>query len=98
MALVFCASTPKAYTNPWTVTLKQVIVVDTELVDEICLENEKSSQRLIGSKARRSLPVSCSLSTHESFITPCRAYFSRRKAALCIDTIRPSLYGAATLH
>ena len=32
---------PKAYTRPWTVTLKQRIVVDTELVDEICLENEK---------------------------------------------------------
>ena len=32
----------KAYTRPWTVTLKQNIVVDTELVDEICLENEKS--------------------------------------------------------
>ena len=37
---------PKAYTKPWTVTLKQNIVVDTELVDEICLENEKS--QLIG--------------------------------------------------
>ena len=36
----------KAYTKPWTVTLKQAIVLDTELVDEICLENEKSSQRL----------------------------------------------------
>jgi hypothetical protein len=39
---------PKAYTKPWTVTLKQVIVVDTELVDEICLENEKSVQRMTG--------------------------------------------------
>ena len=38
----------KAYTKPWTVTLKQAIVLDTELVDEICLENEKSSQRLTG--------------------------------------------------
>ena len=37
---------PKAYTKPWTVTLKQQIAVDTELVDEICLENEKSSQRM----------------------------------------------------
>ena len=36
----------KAYTKPWTVLLKQVIVLDTELVDEICLENEKSSRRL----------------------------------------------------
>ena len=39
---------PKAYTKPWTVTLKQGIVADTELVDEICLENEKSSQRMVG--------------------------------------------------
>ena len=36
---------PKAYTKPWSVTFNQKIVVDTELVDEICLENEKSSQR-----------------------------------------------------
>jgi hypothetical protein len=36
----------KAYTKPWTVTLKQRIVVDTELVDEICLENEKDAERL----------------------------------------------------
>jgi hypothetical protein len=32
---------PKAYTKPWTVTLRQRIVVDAELIDEICLENEK---------------------------------------------------------
>jgi len=37
---------PKAYTKPWTVTLKQRIVVDTELVDEICLENEQSLQHM----------------------------------------------------
>ena len=36
----------KAYTKPWTVTLKQQIAVDTELMDEICLENEKSVQRM----------------------------------------------------
>jgi hypothetical protein len=36
---------PKAYTKPWEITLKQKIVVDTELVDEFCVENEKSSQR-----------------------------------------------------
>ena len=32
---------PKAYTKPWSVALKQRIVVDTGLIDEICLENEK---------------------------------------------------------
>ncbi len=37
---------PKAYTKPWTVTLHQRIALNTELVDEICLENEKSLQRM----------------------------------------------------
>jgi hypothetical protein len=37
---------PKAYTKPWTVTLHQRIALNTELVDEICLENEQSAQRL----------------------------------------------------
>ena len=37
---------PKAYTKPWTVTLKQRLAIDTELVDEICLENEQSSRRM----------------------------------------------------
>jgi hypothetical protein len=39
---------PKAYTQPWTVTLKQVIKLDMELADEICLENEKSVQHMTG--------------------------------------------------
>ena len=37
---------PKAYTKPWSVTLKQRIVVDTDLIDEICLENEKFIEHL----------------------------------------------------
>jgi hypothetical protein len=37
---------PKAYTKPWTVTLKQRIVVDTELIDEICLESEQSLKHM----------------------------------------------------
>ena len=37
---------PKAYTKPWAVTLKERIVVDTELIDEICLENEQSFKHL----------------------------------------------------
>jgi hypothetical protein len=36
----------KAYTRPWTVTLRQRLAVNTELVDEICLENEQSAQRM----------------------------------------------------
>ncbi len=37
---------PKAYTKPWTVTLKQRIVVDTDLIDELCLENEQSLKHM----------------------------------------------------
>jgi hypothetical protein len=37
---------PKAYTKPWTVQLKQRIVVDTELIDELCVENEQSLKHL----------------------------------------------------
>jgi hypothetical protein len=37
---------PKAYTEPWTVTLRQRIVVDAELIDEICLENEQFVDRM----------------------------------------------------
>jgi hypothetical protein len=33
---------PKAYTRPWTVKSKQELMLDTELIDEVCLENEKS--------------------------------------------------------
>lgn len=31
----------KAYTAPWTIKLNQPLVADTELLDYICLENEK---------------------------------------------------------
>ena len=37
---------PKAYTKPWMVKLRQRIVVDTELVDEMCLENEQSLKHM----------------------------------------------------
>jgi len=37
---------PKAYTKPWTVALRQRIVVGTELIDEICLENEQSLKHM----------------------------------------------------
>ena len=41
---------PKAYTKPWTVHLKQSIVVDTEMLDEVCLENERSRSHLPGAR------------------------------------------------
>ena len=35
---------PKAYTKPWTVMLRQRILADTELIEFVCAENEKSTQ------------------------------------------------------
>ncbi len=37
---------PEAYTQPWTVTLRERIVVDAELIDEVCLENEQFVERM----------------------------------------------------
>jgi len=37
---------PKAYTKPWTVTLRQQFASDTELIDEICAEGERFVQKL----------------------------------------------------
>jgi len=35
---------PKAYTRPWTVTVNQQIMLDTELIEFVCLENEQSTK------------------------------------------------------
>jgi hypothetical protein len=39
---------PKAYTKPWTIQLSQSIVLNSELMDYICLENEKDFPHLVG--------------------------------------------------
>jgi hypothetical protein len=39
---------PKAYTVPWTIKLNHNIVLDTELIDYLCVENEKDVPRLLG--------------------------------------------------
>ncbi len=46
LEIVVTVDDPKAYTRPWTVTLRQRLALNTELVDEICLENEQSHQRM----------------------------------------------------
>lgn len=38
---------PKSYTAPWTVTLRQPLALDSELLDYYCLENEKSLQHMM---------------------------------------------------
>ena len=37
---------PKAYTRPWSITLRQQFAPDTELIDEICAEGEKFVQKI----------------------------------------------------
>src|SRR5688572_4730018 len=43
---------PKNYTRPFTVQLTQDLEPDTELVDEFCIENEKSYERMIRSRGK----------------------------------------------
>jgi len=38
---------PKAYTKAWTVQLNQSIVLDTDLIDEVCLENERDVEHYV---------------------------------------------------
>jgi hypothetical protein len=37
---------PKAYTKPWTVTVNQTLAADTDLLEFICLENEKDIKHM----------------------------------------------------
>ena len=39
---------PKAYTAPWTVMLGFNIVLDTDLLEYVCLENERDRPHLVG--------------------------------------------------
>ena len=48
LEIAMTVNDPEAYTKPWTLQLKQEIVLDTELLDYICLENEKDGSHLVG--------------------------------------------------
>ena len=39
---------PKAYTKPWTVTVYQRLMADTELIEFVCQENERDARHLSG--------------------------------------------------
>lgn len=41
MQIELTVDDPKAYTEPWTVTLEHMIQTDTALLEEICLDNER---------------------------------------------------------
>jgi hypothetical protein len=38
---------PKAYTKPWTIKLNQFLQLDTDLLDYVCLENEKDLSHFV---------------------------------------------------
>jgi hypothetical protein len=38
----------KAYTKPWTISLPVELIPDTDLLESVCLENEKDRPRLVG--------------------------------------------------
>jgi len=43
MDLEITVDDPKAYTRPWSVTIKQRLMPDDELIEFVCAENERSS-------------------------------------------------------
>ena len=38
---------PSAYTAPWTIKMTQPLVLDSELLDYYCLENEKDALHMV---------------------------------------------------
>lgn len=48
MQLSMTFEDPKAYKQPWTINVAINLVPDTELLEYVCLENEKDRPRLVG--------------------------------------------------
>jgi len=44
----FTLDDPKTYTKPWTAIVHESLQLNIELIDEVCLENNKSIQHLVG--------------------------------------------------
>lgn len=44
--LVITIDDPKAYTKPFTIDMNMKIMIDTQMIEEFCLENERDSARL----------------------------------------------------
>jgi hypothetical protein len=47
LEIVVTVDDPNAYTAPWTTTLRQFLAVDTELLDYICVENERDVRHFV---------------------------------------------------
>jgi hypothetical protein len=46
--LVITIDDPNAYTKPFTIDMNMKIMIDTQMIEEFCLENERDSIRLFG--------------------------------------------------
>jgi hypothetical protein len=48
MQLAMTFDDPKTYTKPFTITMAVSLMPDTDLIENVCLENEKDRTRLVG--------------------------------------------------
>jgi hypothetical protein len=48
MEIEITVDDPKAYTKPWTVKVNHRIMLDTDLIEFVCQENEKDAQHMTG--------------------------------------------------
>ncbi|MGP0072311.1 MAG: hypothetical protein ACLPWF_10290 [Bryobacteraceae bacterium] len=48
MTIDITVEDPKAYTHPWTIRISDRIMLNTELIEFICNENERSDAHLVG--------------------------------------------------
>ena len=44
MQIEIAVNDPKAYTRPWSVTIEMALIVDTQMLEEICLDNERDTK------------------------------------------------------
>jgi hypothetical protein len=44
MRVEIAVNDPKAYTKPWSVTIEMAAIVDTQMLEEICMDNEQDTR------------------------------------------------------
>ena len=47
MQIDFTVDDPKYYSKPWTVTISEILIPDTDLIEAVCLENERDSKHYV---------------------------------------------------
>jgi hypothetical protein len=61
MQVEIAVDDPKAYTKPWSVTIEMAVQVDTQMLGEICIDNERTpgSIKMTSRLARLATVVAC---------------------------------------